>query len=143
MDRLLLATSVVVVAAAVALIVQRRRPDAPMQGGASPAWPAPSQLDRTDFPRPGAAWLVAVFTSATCQSCAGALARANVLASSAVAVEEAERTARGDLHRRYGIEAVPTIVVADAHGVVRASFVGPPPAADLWAAVADARESRD
>lgn len=143
MERFLLAAVVVVVAAAVALILERRRPDPPMQGAVSAAWPAPTQLDRSDFPSPEVPWLVAVFTSATCQSCAEALARANVLASGAVAVEEAEYTARGDLHKRYRIEAVPTVVVADAEGVVQASFVGPPSAADLWAAVAGAREQEE
>ena len=44
------------------------------------------------------------------------------------------------LHRRYGIEAVPTVVIADAEGVVRSSFVGPPVATQLWAAMAEARE---
>jgi hypothetical protein len=57
-----------------------------------------------------------------------------------VAVDDVEVTARRDVHERYGIEAVPTIVVADADGVVRASFVGPPTATDLWAAVAEVRE---
>ncbi len=33
------------------------------------------------------------------------------------------------------------VLVADADGVVRASFVGSPSAADLWAAVAELRES--
>jgi hypothetical protein len=62
-----------------------------------------------------------------------------VLACDDVAVEEAEVTARRDLHDRYGIDAVPTLVVADADGVVRASFVGPVTATDLWAAVAEVR----
>ena len=143
MERFLLAAAVIVVAAVVAVLLERRRPDAPMQGAASSSWPAPTQLDRADFTRPDAPWLVAVFTSGTCQSCAQALARAGVLASEAVAVEEAEYTARDDLHKRYGIEAVPTIVVADAEGVVQASFVGPPSAADLWAAVAGARTEQE
>lgn len=142
MGRLLLAASVVAVAAALAVIVERRRPDPPTQGTPSATWPAPAQLDRADFARPDAPWLVAVFTSGTCQSCAEALARADVLNSEAVAVEEAEYTARADLHKRYGIEAVPTIVVADADGVVKASFVGPPSATELWAAVAGARDEQ-
>lgn len=141
MERFLLAAAVVVVAAVVAILLERRRPDAPMQGATS--WPAPTQLDRADFARPDTPWLVAVFTSGTCESCAQALARAGVLASEAVAVEEAEYTARADLHKRYRIEAVPTIVVADTEGVVHASFVGPPSAADLWAAVAGARNEQE
>jgi hypothetical protein len=32
------------------------------------------------------------------------------------------------------------VVVADAAGVVRAGFVGPPTATDLWATVAELRE---
>jgi hypothetical protein len=34
---------------------------------------------------------------------------------------------------------VPLVVVADAHGVTRAAFVGPASATDVWAAVAEAR----
>jgi hypothetical protein len=63
-----------------------------------------------------------------------------VLACSDVAVDEVEVGRRRDLHHRYGVDAVPTLVVADAHGVVRASFVGEPTATDLWAAVAELRE---
>ena len=84
----------------------------------------PRQLDRADFDRADAPWLVAVFSSATCDSCATVLRKSAVLASADVVVQDVEVGARGDLHQRYGIEAVPTIVVADAEGVVRASFVG-------------------
>jgi hypothetical protein len=136
-ERLLLAAIVVVVAVLVAVVLERRRPEAPTQGN----WAVPAQLDRADFARPDAPWLVAVFTSATCDSCAKAVEHANVLASESVAVDEAEVTARPDLHRRYRIDAVPTIVVADAEGVVRTSFTGPPSATDLWAAVAGVRDA--
>ena len=93
-----------------------------------------------DFDRPDAPWLVVVFTSATCDTCAGVWERAQHLASDAVAVQEAEVTARKDLHDRYAIEAVPATLVADADGVVVRSFLGPVTATDLWAAVAEARE---
>ncbi|CAA9272204.1 MAG: hypothetical protein AVDCRST_MAG10-3350 [uncultured Acidimicrobiales bacterium] len=136
MERFLLAAAVVVVAVIVAVLLERRRPEAPTQG----SWTVPAQLDRADFARPDAPWLVAVFTSATCDSCAQAVERAKVLASGAVAVDEAEVKARPDLHRRYHIDAVPIVVVADAEGVVRSSFTGPPSATDLWAAVAAVRE---
>ena len=136
MERFLLATAVVVVAVIVAVLLERRRPEAPTQG----SWTVPAQLDRADFTRPDAPWLVAVFTSATCDSCAKAVERARVLASGAVAVDEAEVKARPDIHRRYHIDAVPIVVVADAEGVVRTSFTGPPSATDLWAAVAGVRE---
>jgi hypothetical protein len=134
-ERFLLVAAVVVVAVVVAVILERRRPEAPTQGN----WAVPAQLDRADFDRPDASWLVAVFTSATCESCKKAVERAKVLASDAVVVEEAEVGARPDLHKRYHIDAVPIIVVADREGVVRTSFTGPPSATDLWAAVAEVR----
>jgi hypothetical protein len=132
----LVAAAVVVLAAVIAFLVDRRRPAPPTQASYS----APAQLDRDDFDRPDAPWLVAVFTSATCDSCQLARDKAMVLASEDVAVQDVEVAARRDLHDRYGIEAVPLIVLADAEGVVRKSFVGPPSATDLWAAVAEARE---
>ena len=98
------------------------------------------QVDRADFARPDAPWLVAVFTSATCNTCQGVWERAQPLASDAVAVQEIEHQADRALHDRYGIEAVPTTLVVDADGVVAASFLGPVTATDLWAAVAEARE---
>ena len=135
--QLLVAAVLAGLAVAVALVVRRRqRPDGPTQG---PSWTAPSQLDRTDFGRPEAEWLVAVFSSATCASCAEMVAKAQALASANVAVEEVEARARPDVHRRYGIEAVPIVVVADDTGVVRAAFIGPATATDLWAAVAEVR----
>lgn len=136
MERVLLAGIIVVVAAVLAVIVQRRRPAPPTQS----SWSVPEQLDRRDFDRPDAPWLVAVFSSAPCETCRGAVEKAQVLASSNVVVQDVEVSARKDLHDRYSIDAVPTIVVADRDGVVKASFVGPPNATDLWAAVAGARE---
>ena len=53
---------------------------------------------------------------------------------------EAEFNADRTLHAKYAVDAVPMVVVADQAGVVRASFIGPVTATDLWAAVAEARE---
>src|SRR5438270_13167006 len=136
MTRLVVAVAIVAVVGAVAWLIQRRRPEPPTQT----RWAVPVQLDRADFAGAGVRWLVAVFTSATCESCADAVRKARALASPEVVVDDVEVGARKDVHDRYGIEAVPTIVLADDEGVVRASFVGPPSAADLWAAVAEARE---
>jgi hypothetical protein len=63
-----------------------------------------------------------------------------VLACADVAVSEVEYVAAGELHRKYDIQAVPMVVVADHEGVVRAGFIGPVTATDLWAAVAEARQ---
>jgi thioredoxin-related protein len=128
---------VVVVAVVVALIAQRRRPDAPTNPRDSDA---PSQLDRNDFPHPDAPWLVVVFSSATCTSCAQVRETALALASDAVVVFDAEVKAEAALHQRYGIDAVPTTVLVDAEGVVRQSFVGPVSSTHLWGAMAELRE---
>lgn len=138
MERLLIALVLAALVLAVAYVVQRRRAtEAPTQR----RWAVPDQLDRDDFDSPAAPWLLAVFTSATCESCAEAVGKATPLASDTVAVQEVALERRRDLHRRYNIEAVPTLVVADDEGVVRATFVGPPKAAELWAAMAQVAES--
>ena len=85
-------------------------------------------------------WLVAAFTSATCNTCSEIIAKVEPLRSDAVAVDVVDYPDRKETHTRYFIEAVPTLVVADRDGVVRASFVGPVTATDLWAAIAEVRE---
>ncbi len=132
--RLLVAAAVILVAVGVAAVVRRRRAtDAPTQ----PHHDLPAQVDRADFD--GDAWLVAVFTSDTCATCADVVRKAEVLRSDEVAVQVAAYQTRRDLHARYRIDAVPAVLLVDPHGVVRRTFVGPVTATDLWAALADAR----
>lgn len=134
--RLALAVAVAVAAVGIAALLRRRRVvDAPSQPVGTP----PVQLDRADFPDADADWLVVVFSSASCHSCADVVAKARALASDYVAVREVEYTEHRDLHARYSIDAVPTLVVCDREGVARAGFMGPVTATDLWAAVAEAR----
>jgi hypothetical protein len=136
-ERLALVVLLVVVAIVVAVVVERRRrPPAPT----NVTHTLPTQLDRGDFAQPDAPWLVAVFTSATCSTCAGVWSKAQMLASEAVAVQEVEVTAARAVHDRYGITAVPAVVIADGTGAVRATFLGPVTATDLWATVAELRE---
>ena len=73
------------------------------------------------LPAGGACYLVAVFTSATCQSCA-AMARKAAVLTSAGGRGRAGGHQQPALHRKYAIDAVPLVVVADARGVVGASF---------------------
>jgi hypothetical protein len=125
------------VAVAVAAYLRRRDRSVPEQG---PSYAVPSQLDRGDFVRPEAPWLVAVFSSSTCLACRGTWEKALLLESDEVATQDVEAVADQELHQRYGVDAVPLVVVADAAGVVRRSFVGEPTATDLWAALAELRE---
>jgi hypothetical protein len=134
-EQFLIAAVLVVLAGAIAFFLRRRRPQPPTQ----PRWSVPTQLDRADFTAAERPWLVVVFTSATCDSCAQATSKASLLESPEVAYEEVPWQDRKDLHTRYAVDVVPMTLVADEEGVVRASFIGAPNAADLWAAVADAR----
>ena len=129
---------VVVVIALLANLWQRKRQvDAPTQGASE----VPSQIDRADFARPDAPWIVLAFTSATCQTCSDIERKVQVLETNSVAIQILEYTAERELHERYKIDAVPAVLMADADGVVQANFLGPVSATDLWAALARARDS--
>jgi hypothetical protein len=134
--QILIAVAVFAVALAVGAVLRRRRTvDAPTQ----PMFSAPAQIDRADFAEVSAPWLVAVFSSASCTACADVVAKAKVLSCAEVGVVDVEYSAAATLHRKYHVDGVPIAVIADQAGVVRASFVGPVTATDLWAAVAEAR----
>ena len=135
-ERAVVALVLIGIAIVVAVLLERRKPAPPTQ---PKRWEVPTQLDRDDFEGGDHPWLVAVFTSSTCDSCEKVVPKARVLASPEVAVTEIPYQSRKDLHERYGVDVVPTLVVADPEGVVRASFIGVPTATDLWAAVAEAR----
>lgn len=137
MTRLVIAVVIVAVAAVVAEVVRRRRvPDAPTQR----RFNVPEQLDRSDFVRPDAPWLVVTFSSDTCDKCAEVVSKAAVLETTEVAVANIDFLQNKVLHERYQIDAVPTLVIVDSAGVTRKSFLGPMTATDLWAGVAEARE---
>ena len=137
MVRLLVAVAIVAVAAGVAAVVNRRhRADPPTQ----PPGEIPTLIDRRDFAQPEAPWLVAVFASHTCNTCADVISKAEVMRSDDVAVDVVAFQDRRSTHDRYAIDAVPCLVIADREGAVRAGFVGPMTATDLWAAVAECRQ---
>ena len=136
MTQVAIAGAVLIVALAIGAILRRRRTvDAPTQ----PMFSAPAQIDRADFTAVDTPWLVAIFSSASCTSCADVVRKAQVLECREVAVIDVEHSVSPALHRKYHVDAVPIAIVADRAGVVRASFVGPMSATDLWAAVAEVR----
>lgn len=136
MIRVVLVLVAMGVALLAAAVLKRRSPDAPTQGG----FQLPTQLDRSDFPQPQVPWIVVLFSSSTCDACANVLSKARVLESSDVAVVNVDYVEQKQLHVRYNIEAVPSLVIADEHGVVHKGYMGPVKAQDLWAAVAECRE---
>ena len=130
---------IVVATAALAMgfgtFVKRRTDVSPTQVGHQ----HPTQIDRDDF-TDGREWLAVAFTSATCNTCSDVESKLGVLDSPKVGVHVVEYGARRDLHRKYAIDSVPCTVFADSLGVVRAGFVGPVSATDLWAALARVRD---
>ena len=136
--RVLVGLVVLLAVGAVAVVLERRR-----RAVAAPVrdpFPVPRQLTRGDFPDPGAPWLVALFSSTTCDGCESMRGRVAALASPEVAVVDVSWQDDRPLHERYEISGVPMVLVADAEGVVRRAFVGSVTATDLWAAVAGARD---
>ena len=137
MLQVVLAVVVMGAAAGVGLLVRRRREVAPPT---QPKAVVPAQVDRSDFPGATAPWVVVVFSSKSCHTCADVVNKAGVLASREVDVVDVEFGAAPSLHRKYDVQGVPMVAIADAEGVVHRGFVGPVTATDLWAAVADARQ---
>lgn len=136
MARTLIALGIIAGALAVAWLYRRFRPSTPT----APTYSVPARLERWDFAQPNADWLLAVFTSKTCSTCAAVIEAAESLADGSLAVQEVEHRRHGELHRRYSVDAVPLAVLADKTGSVRASLAGPATAAELSALIASVRE---
>ena len=136
MGRLVAVVVLAGVAAIVAAVLARRSGPVPES---SPSWTVPAQLDRRDFARPDAPWLVVLFSSVTCEVCASVWERAQIVEGAEVAVQNLEAKADVGLHERYRVDAVPLLLLVDAEGVVRRHFLGPVSASDLWGALAELR----
>ena len=136
--RILIAVAVLAVCGTSAAVFERRR-----QASGAPVrdpYPIPRQLTRSDFLRPDAPWLVALFSSTTCEGCAAMRDKVLAMETSEVAAVEVSFQAERDIHERYEISGVPMVLVADHDGVVQRAFLGVVSATDLWAAVAAARD---
>lgn len=137
MAQLIIVVVVGVIALGVGWVMQKQAPDAPT---VPTQHKTPAQLDRNDFTRPDAPWLVVVFTSATCSTCAKVWTSTQLVESEEVAIQNVEVGRDAALHERYSITAVPSVVIVDHDGVAQGSYVGPPSSADLWAKLAELRD---
>lgn len=138
MTQLIIVSGVALIALLIGWLMQRQAPDAPT---VPTQHKTPDQLDRRDFVRPDSPWLVVVFTSATCDTCAKVWTATQLLEGDEVAVQNVEVGRDAALHERYSITAVPSVVIADRSGVARAAYLGPPTSADLWAKLAELRDA--
>jgi len=82
---------------------------------------APVLLHRSDFPQPEMPCLLAVFTAKNCQTCSEVWQQQQQFKSASTAVVEVRQK---KLLRRYGIEAVPVVALADSVGKVRWCHLG-------------------
>jgi thioredoxin-related protein len=136
MIRLVIVAVVLVFAVVLNKVLSKRTNQAPTQADPS----MPTQIDRNDFSESNKEWLVLAFTSSSCNTCADIERKAVVLKSQSVAVEICEFTSHRELHKKYAIDAVPTLLIADGQGIVRKGFLGPTSATDIWAALARERD---
>lgn len=118
---LLVMAVVALAAAALAFWQQQQRRGAPTAARGEP----PTSLDRSDFRAPHAPWLIAVFTSATCSSCAAVLTELSSHENGEIVVVDVEIGVDPELHKKYAIDSVPTAVIADVTGDAKLAFVGP------------------
>lgn len=135
MERLAIAAALVVIALAVALVAQRRR-----GVGASgvPHSSVPASVDLSSLGIDAGPAIV-VFTEETCQTCAAAIAVVRGPAGAGLPVTEVPFAAERELHRRHGIDTVPTTVVADLDGQVVDGWIGRVEVSGLAAALAQVR----
>ena len=120
MERLAIAAVLVVIALAVAFVAQRRR------GAAASGVPHSSVPASVDLESLGidAGPAIVVFTEETCRTCAAALEAVRGSAGADLPVAEVPFAAERELHRRHGIDTVPTTAVVDAEGHVVDGWIG-------------------
>lgn len=133
MERFLIALALLIVAVVVARLLRSRRKPAVAP---SRDWHLPTHIDPADLAT-GTPWVVAIFTSSTCETCQSVLTTAAPLASDDVAVLDLPYQSQRDLHDRYGIEAVPSTLVVAPDGNVVVAWIGVIEPGVLWAAVAE------
>lgn len=107
----------------------------------STTYDTPLKVDRSDFAQLDQETLVVAFLSQKCDSCIDVWSKAQVLGSNKVGVTKIdfEDPNGKKLHKKYEIEAVPTVIICDSSGVTQKAFLGAVTATDLWAAVARVR----
>ena len=135
MDRLLILGVVAVAASIIAALLQRWHPRESIAAPHS----IPQYLSRTDFDQPDSAWLIAVFSSKDCATCAPVALEAYKLTDADVTVQEIPVDSSAELHRRYCVSAVPMLLIADADGLVCAHHLGPATNSELRKLLDNAR----
>ncbi|MCH1614470.1 MAG: thioredoxin family protein [Acidimicrobiales bacterium] len=120
MVRLLIALTLILISVSIALIVERRKVENPFSVKRNQL---PTLVPPQDIGLEPAAAII-VFTESTCRSCSAVVALLRGPAGANVAVAEVEYGENLDLHRKYGIDTVPTTVLVEGDGNVVEGWTG-------------------
>lgn len=85
----------------------------------------PEHLDAPDFHNTSADRMLVVFSSRECNTCATVVENVSQMGRPGLLIDVVEIENRPALHSKYGIDAVPTILLAEPTGQVIKSFLGP------------------
>tara|TARA_B110000438_G_C15718987_1_gene608891 strand:+ start:115 stop:534 length:420 start_codon:yes stop_codon:yes gene_type:complete len=88
-------------------------------------WTVPGHLERSDFAFRNEPWIALVFSSNTCETCKSVIDAAKGLSIKSIPFQEISVEENKELHDRYGIDAVPMLLILDNFGVVRSHYLGP------------------
>ena len=120
MVRLLIALTLILVSVSIAVIVERRKVENPFSVKRNQL---PTLVPPQDFGLESEAAII-IFTESTCRSCSTVLALLRGPAGANVAVTEVEYGENPELHRKYGIDTVPTTVLVEGDGNVVEGWTG-------------------
>ncbi len=143
MSTVLLVAGAVIIALAVSALTRRSATTGRRAAAATEQdHHIPDVVSASDFGIPEDQWMLVVFSSDKCATCAvvvEAVSRID-MPDLTVAVVGIERMP--GLHAEYRIDAVPTTIVADPTGSVRKSFLGPVDLPMIELAVSAAKTER-
>ena len=120
MSRVIVAAVLAGFATLVAFVVDRRRISRPL---AVRRGPLPMQIPGVEVGLDAGPAII-IFTESNCLSCRDAVSVIRGPAGAGISVADVEYGERPQLHKRFGIETVPTTVVVDAAGSVVAGWIG-------------------
>jgi thioredoxin-like negative regulator of GroEL len=137
MTRLFIATALAALVALVTRFVDRRHTSHPLavRRGALPTQVPAVEVGIGDGPA------IIIFTESSCRSCQDAIRLIRGPAGGGISVADIEYGAQPDLHKRFGIDTVPTTVVVDEKGSVVAGWTGRVDLSELTLALAQVVQS--
>jgi|TARA_B110000014_G_scaffold119773_1_gene82277 hypothetical protein len=137
MTRLFIAAALAASVTLVARFVDRRRTRHPLavRRGALPTQVPAAEVGLDDGPA------IIIFTESSCRSCQDAIRLIRGPAGAGISVADIEYGAQPELHKRFGIDTVPTTVVVDEKGSVVAGWTGRVDLSELTLALAEVVQS--